>query len=186
MDIFEAIKARRSRRVYASKVVEPEKIEKLLEALRWAPSSRNTQPWNVIVVTSKDALEKIYQAYTPGNQLWIHAVPLFFIFIAKPEWGDFKGGQPGYLLDNGMAAQNVMLAATALGLASTPMWGWDEHAMRLALDIPEGYRVVLSLALGYAGNLADFPEEVQLKDQRERVRKETKEIVFFDSYGNRG
>ncbi len=183
MDILEIIKKRKARKAFSNKEVEEEKIRKLLEAFRWAPSSRNNQPWKIIVVNERNVLDKLFHAFSPGNQLWIANVPLFFVVVSKQDLDDIKEQKEYYLFDCGLATENVLLTATSLGLASNPMIGWDENLVREVLQIPDNWKVVVLIALGYEGNLQDLPEEARAKDQRLRTRKALKEFVSHNKYG---
>lgn len=182
MDILDLIKKRRARKAFSNKEIEQDKIDILLEAFRWAPSSRNNQPWKIIVVNERNILNKLFHAFSYGNQLWIANVPLFFVIISKPGLDDIKEQKEYYLFDCGLATENVLLTATSLGLASNPMIGWDEQKVGQVLSIPSDWKVIVLIALGYEGNLQDLPEEARAKDQRLRIRKEFKEFVSYNKF----
>ena len=82
MDVFEAIKTRRSIRKYQNKPVEQEKLSKVLEAARLSPSAANRQPWRFIVVTDPEVKEKLRAAY---NRDWFISAPVIIVGCAFPD-----------------------------------------------------------------------------------------------------
>src|SRR3954471_3119970 len=83
--IINVIKNRRSRRAYADKPVEQEKINSLFEAARWAPSSVNEQPW-IYLYATKDQTElwnKIFDALNESNKVWVKNVPLLITSLVR-------------------------------------------------------------------------------------------------------
>ena len=88
------------------------------------------------------------------------------------------------LLDVGFAGQNMMLEATHLGLRTHGMGGWDEGKVKSAVGIPDDHNVCFLLVIGYGGNVDDLPEDVQPKENRERVRNDVGENCFDDKFGS--
>ncbi len=182
MDVLDIIKKRKARKAFSSIAVEQQKVEAMVEAFRWAPSSRNNQPWKIIVVNDRKVLDKLFYAFSPGNQLWVANVPLFFVIISKSDLDDIKEQKEYYLFDCGLATENVLLTATSLGILSNPMIGWEEDKVKEMLDIPDDYKVIVLIALGYEGDAGKLHNETTIKDQRIRVRKDAKEFVFYNKY----
>ena len=148
MDTFDAIYSRRSIRKYESKAVEPEKIQKLLTAAMYAPSARNTQSWQYIVITERSVLKTIMDVH-PYAQMLAEA-PLAIIVC-----GD-KTMEPneGYLNTNCSAAtQNILLAAQASGLGSVwlGVYPRQERMKGIAglFKLPEHIIPISLIALGY-------------------------------------
>jgi nitroreductase len=113
MDTIEAIHTRRSIRNYLDKPIPEELVNKLLAAAMAAPSARNQQPWEFIVITEKSILEKI-PAVNPFAQM-AGAAPLAILVC-----GNLKiETSPGYwVIDCAAATQNLLLCAHALGLGA--------------------------------------------------------------------
>ena len=113
MDTIEAIHTRRSIREYLDKPIPEELVNKLLAAAMAAPSARNQQPWEFIVITKKSLLEKI-PTINPYTQMALNA-PLAILVC-----GDLKAETaPGYwVIDCAAATQNLLLCAHALGLGA--------------------------------------------------------------------
>lgn len=146
-DIF----IRRSIRSWKPQPVEKEKIELLLEAAMQAPSARNGQPWEFLVVTEKSLLEKLSQV-SPGA---VHcaSAPAAILVIGK------TAEAPSPLFwhqDCAAATQNILLQCVALGLGG--VWiGISPNAERIAncqhiLELPIGHEVFCIVALGYPGS----------------------------------
>lgn len=161
MDLFEAINTRRSVRKFTDAPVEDEKLRAVLEAVRMAPSWANYQCWRVVVATDKDVKERIsalsyvesffapkgYKA-NPSMKALAQA-PAVLVLCADPEKSGVLWDQNYYLVDAGIAAQNLMLAARGLGLGTVFVGVYDESAIKSLLKIPAAIRVVGLFPLGY-------------------------------------
>jgi len=111
MDVFKAIRGRRSIRSYLDKPVEFEKIIKCLEAARWAPSAVNSQPWEFIVITDKNTREKLAEIHRSGR--FLRESPVAICVLTNPR------KSPNYYHgDAAVATQNLLLAAYAQGLGT--------------------------------------------------------------------
>jgi nitroreductase len=174
MDVFEAIKGRRSVRKYKSKPVEREITDKLLEAARWAPSGGNIQPWLFIVVEDQGILEMV-RKISPG---YFGEAPLAILICSDKTRAHRIGGTLGrdYLTiaDCAMAAQNIQLAAYALGLGTCVVKSFSQRAMKEILDIPEGIEPELLVIVGYPCNIPAPPRRIPLND-----------ILFLNKYGQK-
>jgi len=161
MELFEAIRTRRSVRRYLDKPVEEEKLQAVLEAVRLAPSWANLQCWRMVVVTDKTVKEHIsdlsyvesyfspkgYKA-NPSKKALAEA-PVLIVLCAEASQSGNIWGQGYYLVDAGIAAENLMLAARAQGLGSVFVGVYDEVKVKGALGIPQNVRVVGLFPLGY-------------------------------------
>jgi len=157
METFDAILNRRSIRKYKAKPVEDEKIEKILKAAMYAPSARNTQSWQFIVVTKRDILDAIKKAH-PYAEMFSEAT------LAIVVCGD-KTSEPneGYLNTNCSAAtQNILLAAYELGLGSVWLGVYPrEERMKSISEIfklPEHIIPISLIAIGYPAESKEKPE----------------------------
>lgn len=176
------IMRRESRRALASRPIEPDKLQAILEAARWAPSYGNMQPWRFLVVQDPRALEEVRPAFTPGNA-WAKQAPVLIVGTANPQDAKIVAGKEYYLFDLGLAVQNLLLQAVAFGLVAHPMGGWDEQTIKQALGIPDAVRVVVVVALGYPGRLEDLDEATRQKEQQPRTRRPLAEIAFANRWG---
>jgi nitroreductase len=181
MQTLEAVRKRCSLKTHLSKKpVEPEKIELVLEAARLAPSARNLQPWRFVVVQGGEAVEELAAAFTEPNQV-VREAALVIVVCAREEDDVTVAGKPYYLFDSGMAVENLLLAATDLGLVTHPILSLDEGETKRILGIPDDYRVVLATPLAYPAEPSyDEAAEERL---RERTRKDIDEITHYGKWG---
>ena len=177
------IARRRSlRAIDPARPVEPDVIDRLLEAARWAPSSGNTQPWRFVVVNEPDALARAREALKPGNRTWADHAPLLIVICANPEDDGVFYEQPLYLFDCGLAAENLLLQGIEEGLVLHPMAGWEEDKMRAALAVPDPYRAVVTIAIGYPGRIEDLSEQLQQRETAARTRKSLAELTHYNRW----
>lgn len=170
---------RRSSRVYdPHRQVSNEIVEKLLESVRWAPSSRNRQPWQFIVFDNNTPQErdKMLALLGEGNRQWAKNAPILILSIARVMIDD----QPynvGYH-DLGLANENLMLTAVQLGLNVCPMGGFDKIGAIAQFSIPSEYRPIAVFSIGYPGKIEDSSPQVKEREARVRSRKSIDEFVF--------
>ncbi len=164
MDLLDAIHTRRSIRRYSDKPIEDEKLSAVLEAFRMAPSWANFQCWSLVVVKDNDTKAKIsalsyvesffaplgYKA-NPSMKALAEA-PTVIVLCADPEKSGTLWNQRYYLVDCGIAAQNLMLAAHGVGLGTVFVGVYQEDKVKELLNIPDAIRVVGLFPLGYPVN----------------------------------
>jgi nitroreductase len=161
MDTIEAIKTRRSVRKFSDQPVEPDKLQTVLEAVQAAPSWANMQCWRLVVVQAAETRTQIselsyVESYfstrgyksNPAQKALAEA-PVVLVLCAVPEQSGEMAGQPYYMTDAGIAAENLMLAAHAVGLATVFVGVFDEEKLGDLLDIPPGVRIIGLFPLGY-------------------------------------
>jgi nitroreductase len=168
MDIFEAIQARRSVRQFdEAKGVSDEVLNKIVEAGIMAPSAGNGQSWHFVVVRDEQSRRRL--ATEAGHQLFIRQAPAVIVVCADLELAE-KGygirGRDTYALQETAAAiENMLLAVTALGLASCWVGAFDEDKAREILDLPKNFRPVAMLPIGApAENVKRVPPRRRLSD----------------------
>ena len=151
MDVFEAIKKRRSIRAFKNIDVSDEIVEKLIDAARWAPSAGNIQPWEFIVVRNLDAKRRLAEAAL--NQTFIEEAPVVIVVCADYQRSARGYGSRGATLyciqDTAAAIQNIHLAAIALGLGTCWIGAFREEPVKKLLGIPDGVRPVAIIPVGY-------------------------------------
>jgi nitroreductase len=181
METQEAIRKRCSLKLHLSKKpIEPNKLEQVLEAVRLAPSARNLQPWRLVVVQEPEMVERLAdEAFSEQNQMVKNGSALIFL-CAREEDDVSRDGRPYYLFDLGLAAENLFLAATDLGLCTHPILNFDETKARSILGIPDDYRVVIATPLAYPAG-ASY-EEAAADKLGERTRKELGEFVCSEKW----
>lgn len=176
MDLYQLLESRRSIRRYTEEPVPDETLEKLLHAARLAPSWANKQCWRFIVLSEPERKEKLAASMPDNNpcKRAVAAAPLVIVLCADPEASGKADGKEYYLLDAGLAMQQLMLAAHAEGLGTCWVALFDESPAREACKVPEPYRVVAFTPLG-----------TPARRPSPRPRKELSEIVFHEEWGQR-
>lgn len=174
MDVFEAIKNRRSTRAFTSETVSDEEVEKLIDAARWAPSAGNTQPWEFVIIRDPEIKKGIAQAAL--NQTFIEEAPVVTVVCANSSRSSRGYGSRGTnlycLQDTAAATQNILLAAHALGLAACWVGAFEEEVVRKVLNVPDGVRPVVIIPVGH-------PSQRPKRGSRRTVS----EIVHHEVYG---
>lgn len=173
MDVFEAIKSRRSVRTFTREDVSAEVVERLIDAARWAPSAGNIQPWEFIVVRKPEIKRQLSIAAL--HQTFIEEAPVVIVVCANQLRSGRGYGARGVhlycLQDTAAATQNLLLAATALGLATCWVGAFREEETKKALNLPEGVRPVAIIPVGHP---AEKP--------RLRSRRPLNEIIHYETY----
>ncbi len=188
MNVFEAIEWRRSIRKFSRQKIEADKILKILEAARLAPSSSNRQAWHFVVIDDKEIINKIpdrVPAGTRGIIKWIKDAPLVIVgcyqkalthYIAQI----FK--HENHLIDISIAMTHMVMAATELGIGTCFVGWFNEPYIKKLLDIPRRYRIAVLLALGYP---AEPSNKRGIGGINARPRKKLKEIVSYNKFGKK-
>jgi nitroreductase len=172
MDLFEAIKNRRSVRAFTDEDVSKEEVEKLIDAARMAPSAGNIQPWKFAVVRKPEIKRKLAEAAL--NQTFIEEAPVVIVVCANEEESHIGYGKRGVTLyciqDTAVATQNLLLAAYALGLGSCWVGAFEEEQTKKILNAPPNMRPVAMIPVGHPSKKSRAP---QRKTLREIIQHET-------------
>ena len=147
MDVLTAIATRRSIRSYDARPVEPEKLERVLEAGRQAPSASNQQPWRIVVVT--DPLIRKQLAHAARDQKFVGEAPVVLVGCAIKTDRVMTCGQQCYPIDLAICLTTMSLAAVSQGLATCWIGAFFEDKVKEVLEIPPEIRVVELMPLGY-------------------------------------
>jgi nitroreductase len=180
--IHDIIMKRRSTVLFSSQPINNEILIELFEAARWAPSSRNLQPWGFIYAIKGDFyFNKLLDCMNEKNQVWASKAPVILLTIAQ-SFTDDQQQNPYAKHDTGMAYSNLVFQAISRGLSIHPMGGFDRDKARITAEIPKNYEPVIMAALGYKSDSIDFEENLLEREKKERVRKPLSEIVFHGKY----
>lgn len=171
MDIYEAVRERTSVRAYKPDPIEEDKLERILDAARLAPSGKNGQPWTFIVVKDEDLRKKLVPACK--NQEFVGQAPVIIVACGHEERAYKKMG--GYWnsmpLDIGIAIEHLMLAAVSEGLGTCWIGAFIEEQVREILGVPEGVKIVALTPVGYPAG-----------DKTHRPRKSLDEIIMHERW----
>lgn len=170
MDFYETVKNRRSIRKYTDRPVEKEKLSRILEAGRLAPSWCNRQCWRYLVVSDEMLKKNLGEILDNPSVECYEKAPYVLVLCADPSDSGRQAGKDYYLVDCGISMEHVVLAATAEGLATCWVGAFPENPVRNLLKVPEDTRVVAITPLGYGD---EEPEARPRKAERE---------VFFENH----
>ena len=164
MDVFEAIKGRRSVREFESTPVKEKDLEKILDAARWAPSAGHCQPLELVVVKDQAQKERLVRAAL--GQTFIAEAPVAIVVCANVARTSRRYGRRGEELyciqDTAAVAQNIHLAAYALGYATCWVGAFDEDAVAEVIKTPAGVRPVAIVPIGKPAEKPSPPQRMPL------------------------
>ncbi len=149
MNVLEAIKTRRSVRAYAPRPIPPDVFHRMKQALRFAPSACNLQPWRFILVTDDHLRRQL--AMLSHNQLWIAEAPVVVVGCGFPEqaYKTMGGYGNSVEIDLAIALDHLTLAAVAEGLGTCWIGAFDEQQIKNLLHVPPTAKIVAMTPLGY-------------------------------------
>lgn len=177
----ELLLSRWSPRAFADREVSSEDLKSLFDAARWAASSYNEQPWRFLVGRrGDDTYKKIFDSLVEFNQGWAGSAPVLVLSVGKKTFT--HSGTPNYhaLHDTGAATANLGLQATARGLHTHSMAGFDHDKARSLFGIPADYDIGAVTAIGYFGDPNSLPDQLRQTEESPRQRKGLEEFVFAD------
>lgn len=177
MDFLALAQSRQSDRAYEKRPVEREKLERILQAACLAPSACNAQPWKFVVVDDPELSVKVGRATAGlGMNKFAKDAPVHVLIVEESmNITSFLGAKikDKYfpLIDIGIAAAHITLAAESEGLGSCILGWFDEKEIKKLTGIPAGKRLLLDITIGYAA-----------KPKRKKSRKPMEKVVSFNHY----
>lgn len=182
MEVSEAIQLRCSLKTRLSdRPVPPDAVEAVLRAACLAPSARNTQPWRFVVLRERAAIDAFADAALPEASAVIRRAPVLVAACVRPADGATVADRAYDLYDVGSAMQNLLLAATDLGLATHLIASFDEAAAKRVLRVPADVRVVVLTPLAYP-EPADY-RAAAAERLGQRTRLPLRETAFEGAWG---
>ena len=172
--VKQLIEQRRSVRHYRPDKIPRDKLERILEAARLAPSACNSQPWSFIVADKEPVRTKVAQAAFSGvyamNKFAMHSPVLIAVLTERSKFmaalaGRFRGIQYS-LIDIGIACAFISLAAEAEGVGACLLGWFDEKAVKNVLGLPGNVKIDIMISMGYSAEDKAVP----------KVRKTSQEI----------
>ena len=177
-EFLKLVLSRQSDRSYdKNKPVEPEKLERILEAARMAPSACNAQPWKFIVITDAQLSVKVGKATAGlGMNKFAKDAPVHILIVEESaNITSILGSKIKHkyfpLIDIGIAAAHISLAAECEGLGSCILGWFDEKAIKELVGIPTSKRLLLDIAIGYPS-----------KGKRKKMRKPKDKVISYNKY----
>jgi nitroreductase len=166
---MDAIKKRRSVRHYLPDPIEDDKLQRILEAGRLAPSSMNHQNWRFVVVRSKDHRQELVEV--ARGQKFVGDAPVVIAACATDPTTKMGCGEPSYAIDLAIAVDHMTLVAAEEGLGTCWVGNFDQEKASRLLKVPAPAKVVFLLPVGYSA-----------KESGPRPRKPLDEVVSEDAF----
>jgi nitroreductase len=179
--VNEFIRKRWSPRSFANKTIPQETLDQLFEAASWAPSSVNEQPWRYLFAhKGEPAFEKMVACLVPGNQPWAKNAQVLVLTLAKTIFVYNGATLPNKysFYDSGAANSQLLLEAASHDIYGHLMGGFDHEKTKTTFHIPEGFEVVVFMALGYLGSPEALEEPFKTREITPRSRKNITEFTF--------
>jgi nitroreductase len=176
VDILNFVRKRRHIHHFDTEPIPEETIRTLLEAVRWAPSAGNLQPWEIIIITSEEDRDRLVGVLR--NKEFMRSAPVILIFCAdlnrsSERYGD-RGSSLYAIQDTAAAIQNVLLTATGLGLGSGWVGHFDEETIAGLFKLPPNVRPMALIMIGKSSENPTPP-----------TRREIEDFTHVGSFGNR-
>ena len=171
MDFLELAKQRYSCRNFLDKKVEKEKLEKILEAGRIAPTAVNYQPQRILILQDKEKLEKLSECTSYG---WNAPTIMIICYDKTVSWKRRFDGKDEGIVDAAIVTTHMMLEIANLGLGTTWIGSFDPEKVRKVYNIPDDYEIVAILPVGYKSEESK-PSEMHQK------RNSIDKMFFWDS-----
>jgi len=168
MELYEAINKRRSVRAYQDRPVEQDKLDRVLNAGRLAPSARNTQAWKFVVVRSAEKRSAIAEA---AEQPFLARAPVIVAVVSTQPERVMHCGIPAGPVDCAIAIDHMALAAVAEGLGTCWIGHFDQDACCRVLGVPPTAEIIELMPLGYEADSG-----------RGKSRKPLDEVVCYESF----
>ena len=180
--VISLLEKRYACRAISPEPVEQEKIDAIINAAQLSASCMNNQPWRFLVLTEPEALERGRQGILDGNY-WAKEAPVLMIGFSKRDLDcDPPDDRKYFLFDVGMAVQNILLQATELDLVARPMAGFNPEKMKGIFSLPDEYTVIVTIAIGYKGDLENLNDKHKKVSTAPRKRDPVEENFFFNWY----
>lgn len=177
--VLEVVLQRWSPRAFAHKEIPGAELRKLFEAARWAASSSNEQPWRFLVGRREDeTYRKIFDCLLGFNRSWAGNAPVLILSAAKKTFSSQPSPNRFALHDLGAATANLSLQATALGMHTHSMAGFDAEKARAFFAIPTDFEIGAVTAVGYMGDPGELNEALRTREEALRQRKPIEEFVL--------
>lgn len=171
METWDAIRARRNVRAYEDRPIPSAALDRILEAGRRSPSSRNSQPWDFVVVTDRERLERLAQVWQGAGHVARSAATIALVAPVEDE----AHPRESVAYDLGQATICMALAAADLGVGSGHAAVQDQDLARDLLGLPDNRELAYLLALGY-------PADRPLVPVRDAARRPFDEVVHRDRW----
>lgn len=177
-DFLQLVLSRQSDRAFDKiRCVEADKLKRVLEAGRLAPSACNAQPWKFVVITDQELARKVGKSAAGlGMNKFAKDAPVHILVVEESAnitsmLGGKVKGKHFPLIDVGIAAAHIILAAESEGLGSCILGWFDEEEIKKLTGIPASKRLLLDIVVGYP-----------VKEKRKKIRKPEEKVISYNRY----
>lgn len=180
--IEELLLKRWSPRAMSGEGLSENEIGSLFEAARWAPSCFNEQPWRFLYAQrDTEHWPLFFDLLMEANQIWTKNAGVLVVAVSRRTFTRNDEPNITHSLDTGSAWQNMALQATAMGLVSHGMAGFDHSKAKTDLKVPDDYSVEMMIAVGKPGDKSALPE-VLIEREQPSNRLPASEISFAGTF----
>lgn len=173
MDFLDLARKRYSVRKFTKQIPEKDKLNKILEAGRIAPSAVNFQPWHFVVITEKEALEDIYKVY---HRDWFNNAPMVIVVCGDHDKSWKRADGKDFCdVDISIAVDHMTLEAAELGLGTCWVCNFDKQKCIDTLGLPDNIEPIAILPLGYPADEVDL-------NRHKNKRKKIDEIIHWQKF----
>ena len=175
-----------SPRAFADRAIPPDVLGSLFEAARWAPSSRNLQPWRFVIAArhhDADGFARILSTLMGANKSRGKNASVLLIAVTEPKPENVRGGNTYAYYDVGQAMAHLSIQAMSSGLYIHQMGGFNREKAREVLEIPDQYEPVVSAAIGYLADPSILSDTMRERELAPRSRHPLSEQVFSARWG---
>jgi nitroreductase len=157
-------------------------LARLFEAARWAPSTYNEQEWRFLYAHREGRhWDTFLSILMEANQVWCKNAGVLIVVLSHKVFSKNGKPNPVHTFDSGLASENLMLQAAAMGLVAHGMAGFDRGKARAALKVPDDYEVEAMIAVGHPGDTSVLPAELaerEVPSGRKPIGEIAREGVF--------
>lgn len=170
-----------SRAIDPDRDVPPQMLTALLEAARWAPSSRNYQPWTFALATSANPafLDRARGALVGGNA-WARKAPVLVFCLSRKRLGGSWLPNRLHRFETGMATAQMALQAAEMGLVFHQMLGFNPWTIRRLFRVPRSHAVLSAIAIGFPGSADELSDAHRTAETAPRTRRAVADIAIID------
>jgi nitroreductase len=183
-EIERLIHARRSEVGFDAQTVDHDTLVRLLDAARWAPSSRNEQPWHFVIATREEpeSFARLLSTLSPANAVWAARAGVLMLSVARTTFQTHGSVNRHALHDVGQAVATMSLMAGALGIAVHQMGGFDAARARELFGIPTEFEPVAAIAIGYPADATSLDDALRERASRPHTRRDIGSFVHGASW----
>lgn len=183
LDLHSVLNERFSPRAFSDRPVTDAELELLFEAARWAPSSRNEQPWRFLVTRrGGEGHAALLGTLTHSNLVWVEKAPVLVLTMVARTFA--RNDQENFHArhDLGGAVAQLTAQATAIGMGLHQLGGFDPGAARSTFGIPPAFDLVSVLAIGFPGDPESLTASLRERELQHSARHPLSELVHYGRF----